>query len=67
MIVERRTTELVDEIDRQYLALKPKYSAQDIVRTINSILLNEGVTKQELSRAWDGWFAKHGGSENALQ
>lgn len=64
MQAQRKTVDLVREINRLYLALgKTNHSPAETATTINSILLNEGFTKQELSQAWDKWYAMHGGKE----
>ena len=68
MLAQENTIDLVGEINKLYLALiKTNHSPTETARTINSILLNQGVPRQELSQAWDEWYLKNGGSKKDPQ
>jgi hypothetical protein len=61
-----QTGELASRIASLYAGLKGvnSYSPAIIAKTINSILLNEGVTSKELGEAWDEWFSAHRDRKN---
>lgn len=64
-MAQKDTADLVAEIDELYMALrKTTSSVADIARSINSILLHDGVTKDELNQGWDKWVVKRGGKQS---
>ena len=65
MLAQGSIEELVTEINRLCLVLvKTNHSPAETAKTINSILLSQGITSKELSEAWDEWYLKNGGKKN---
>lgn len=57
-----QTSEVASKIASLYAGLRKinSYSPEIIAKIINFILLDEGLTRQDLSQAWEEWYRKKG-------